>query len=88
MKMALVRLALSLFAFYLLYGVVTYANRRDDEDKKKNDMERRAGRPWNVEPTFIKRHWWQCAIVAVLCTLALVAVPASVIGVILALPIG
>jgi len=88
MKMALVRFVLSLFTFSLFNGVAVYVNRRDNGDRKKNEMECRAGRPWKVKPTYVERHLRLCTAVCFFNFLSLIAVLASVIGIILALPIG
>jgi energy-coupling factor transporter transmembrane protein EcfT len=88
MKMALVRFVLSLFAFLLFYSIAVYVNRRDNADREKNAMECRAGRPWRAKPTYVKRHFWLCVVVCFFDFLSLIAVLASVIGIILALPIG
>jgi hypothetical protein len=88
MKMALVRFVLSLFAFLLFNSIAVYVNRRDNRDREKNEMELRAGRPWKVKPTYVERHLRLCTVVCCLGWLSLIAVLASVIGIILALPIG
>jgi hypothetical protein len=88
MKMALVRFVLSLFAFLLFNGIAIYVNRRDNEDREKNEKECRAGRLWRVKPTYVKRHLRLCTVVCFLGWLSLIAILASVIGIILALPIG
>jgi hypothetical protein len=88
MKTALISLAISLFAFLLLGSIAVYADRRDNADRKKNEMECRAGRLWRVKPTYVERHLRLCTVVCCLGWLSLIAVLASVIGIILALPIG
>jgi hypothetical protein len=72
----------------LLFGnIAVYTARQDDKDRKKNEMEQRAGRLWRVKPTYAERHLRLCTVVCCLGWLSLIAVLASVIGIILALPI-
>jgi len=83
MKTALVSFVLSIFAFFIFHSLVIFMNNKQREDIEMNEKMN-----WTFRPTFVMRHPWLCATICAFDILSLVAVAASIVGIILVLPIG